>query len=83
MTNERKAGLARLLLRYPERRLAILRVAMTPTMAELCESYELACVAAEYWAEVAGSEAAAITAEFRLLIVAIEAEVSRELTDGA
>ncbi len=56
---------------------------MTPTMAELCESYELACVAAEYWAEVAGSEAAAITAEFRLLIVAIEAEVSRELTDGA
>lgn len=75
--------MARLLLRYPERRLSILRVALTPTMVDLCESYELACRAAKYWAEVPGSEAAAMTAEFRLLIVAIEAEVSRELMDGA
>lgn len=81
MTHERNAGLARLLLRYPERRHAILRVALTPTMADLCESYELACVAAEHWAEVPGSKAAAMTAEFRLLIGAIEAEVTRELSD--
>ncbi|WP_079591950.1 hypothetical protein [Bosea thiooxidans] len=73
--------MALLLLRYPERRFAILRVALTPTMAELCEPYELACVAAKYWAEVPGSEAAAMTAEFRLLIGALEAEVSRELSE--
>ena len=52
MDRAQKRGLARLLLRWPERR-AVLRqrFSQDPRLVELCEAYETACEAAAYWSK--------------------------------
>ena len=74
MNHEAKADLARLLLRCPERRRALRLMASTPTMADICESYEQVWQAALYWAGVPGREAAEVAADFRRLITTLEEE---------
>ncbi len=50
MTREQRAGLARLMLRWPEDRAALrLAGASDHILLDLCEGYDLACDAAVYW----------------------------------
>lgn len=50
VTGEQQAGLARLMLRWPEGRV-VLRLAgnADQILLDLCESYDLACAASDYW----------------------------------
>ncbi|CAH1653548.1 hypothetical protein BOSEA31B_10945 [Hyphomicrobiales bacterium] len=76
MTQERKSGLARLLLRWPERRGELLRA---DTLADLYEGYSLACEAAHWWGKQPGAMAAIIADDYRNLVTALELEVSETL----
>ena len=52
MTREQRAGLARLMLHWPERREALrLAGASDDLLLELCETYDLACDASAYWSK--------------------------------
>lgn len=54
MDQAKKRGLARLLLRWPERRSQLrLRFTQDPRLVELCEAYDTACEAASYWSKSA------------------------------
>lgn len=75
MCHKQKRGLARLLIRWPDRRDQLVRAARSQTMMDICESYELAWSAALHWAKAPGSKAAEIATEYRLLIIEIEQEV--------
>ena len=52
MEHAQARGLARLMLRWPERRAELRRKAAHDAhLLALCEAYEAACGAAEYWAK--------------------------------
>ena len=52
MEHAQARGLARLMLRWPERRAELRRKAADDAhLLALCEAYEAACGAAEYWAK--------------------------------
>lgn len=75
MCREQKSGLARLLIRCPDRRDELVRAARSPTIMDFCEAYELSWSAALHWAKVPRSKAAEIATEYRMLIIAIEQDV--------
>lgn len=75
MTREQRAGLARLMLRWPEGRAALhLKAASDVIFLDLCESYELACDASAYWSSSRAAGARGIADEYRLLISELEFE---------
>ncbi|KAA0121891.1 hypothetical protein CIW48_21325 [Methylobacterium sp. P1-11] len=74
-----RRGLARLMLRYPERRAAFRRKAADdPYFLELCEAYEAACEAAEYWSKSSEPVAADRTHEYRALASEVEEDILRK-----
>lgn len=81
MTREQRAGLARLMLRWPEGR-ATLRLAgaSDDLLLDLCESYHLACDSANYWAKSDSSRAKQIADEYRFLISESEFEVIQRVS---
>lgn len=75
MTREQRAGLARLMLRWPEGRAALrAKEASNETLLDLCESYDLACNAAIHWSKSDTPGAAEIADEYRGLIAELEFE---------
>ena len=75
-TPEKRAGVTRLLLRWPHRRAELLRAAKRPAFASLCESYALAWEAALHWAKIPGNRAAEIAEEYRLLLGELEQDIA-------
>ncbi|RXT57430.1 hypothetical protein B6S44_03135 [Bosea sp. Tri-44] len=80
MEQAEKRGLSRLLLRWPERR-AALRSSLErdPHLAELCEAYETACAASEYWSRSNSALAQQRVAEYRSIIAALEQDIIKSL----
>lgn len=73
MTREQKAGLARLILRWPEGRETLrLKAASDQVLLELYESYDLACNALVFWSKCSSPGAAEIAAEYRFLVAELE-----------
>ncbi|WP_146170181.1 hypothetical protein [Bosea sp. 124] len=82
MTQEQRAGLARLMLCWPEGRAALrLMSASDIPLLDLCEAYNLACNAAAYWSKSNSANAAEIADEYRSLVPEIEAE-ARQRVNG-
>ncbi|KAB1072478.1 hypothetical protein [Methylobacterium planeticum] len=76
MERSQQRGLARLLLRHPERRQELRRkFAENAQLRELCEAYEAACEAAEYWAKSSDPVGPARTEEYRELATATEEDI--------
>src|SRR5262245_30563230 len=76
MSAARKRGLARLMLRWPERRAIWLRKAgEDDQFGELCEAYEAACSALEFWSRSDAPIPAARIAEYRALVSETEADI--------
>ncbi|RXF67930.1 hypothetical protein [Hansschlegelia zhihuaiae] len=76
----RKRGLARLLLRWPSKRAELQRLAQNdPVTADLCEAYELACAAIDYWQRVAGGAAADRVIEYGSLATLVEEDILSRL----
>lgn len=74
-THEQRAGLARLMLRWPEVRATLReRSASDEILLGLCESYDLACNAAVHWSTSDSPGAAAIADEYRGLVTELEFE---------
>jgi hypothetical protein len=81
MNDPRGRGMARLKLRWPERRADLERRAKEdPCFGELCEAYESACAASEFWAQSSSSAAAERTAEYQALAAATERDILFNLT---
>lgn len=82
-THEQRAGLARLMLRWPEDRAALReKGASDEILLDLCESYDLACNAAAHWSKLDTPGAAGIADEYRSIVFELEFEV-RERTSMA
>lgn len=81
MEQAQKRGLARLMLRWPERR-AELRQKFTqdPRLPELCEAYEAACEAAAYWTKSSAAVGAERAEEYRALITATEQDILHRIS---
>jgi hypothetical protein len=80
MGRSERRGLARLMLRYPERREAFRRkAAEDPYFLELCDAYEAACEAAEYWAKSDEAVAPDRTHEYRGLASDVEEDILRKV----
>lgn len=76
MRNARKRGLARLMLRWPDRRAQLRLISCDdPGLADLFEAYELAWEAAGYWAKIDSGVAAERTREYRALAIATEEDI--------
>lgn len=81
MDATRKRGLARLMLRWPERRTILKERFLTdPSVSELCEAYETACEAVAYWAKIPSDLADARSEEYRSLAVETEQDILRLIT---
>jgi len=81
MNQAQKRGLARLMLRWPERRTELRqKLACDPGLAELCEAYEAACEAASYWTKVAEPVGPARTHEYQALASATEQDILQRLS---
>lgn len=75
-TREQRAGLARLMLRWPEGRAALRQnSAFDQMLLDLCESYDLACDAATYWSKTNSPGSAAIADEYRWIVSELEFEI--------
>ncbi|GJE45885.1 hypothetical protein F6X53_14730 [Methylobacterium soli] len=80
MGRSERRGLARLMLRYPERREAFRRKAADdPYFLELCDAYEATCEAAEYWARSSEPFAPERTCEYRRLATDVEEDILRKV----
>lgn len=76
MEQAQKRGLSRLLLRWPDQRAALrTSVSHDPQLAELCEAYEAACVATEYWMKSNAAIAPVRAAEYNDLAAAMEQDI--------
>ncbi|KQO85760.1 conserved protein of unknown function [Methylorubrum extorquens] len=74
-----RRGLARLMLRHPQRRAAFRRLAADdPYFLELCEAYEAACAAVEFWAKSNDPAAPDRTCEYRVLAAEVEKDILRK-----
>lgn len=75
-THEQRAGLARLMLRWPEDRTALReKGASDEILLDLFESYDLACNAADLWAKSDMPGAAEIADEYRSIISELELDL--------
>ncbi|KRE06726.1 hypothetical protein ASE63_23760 [Bosea sp. Root381] len=78
MDATRKRGLARLMLRWPDRRAALKeRFLCDPSVSELCEAYETACEAVAYWAKSHDAVANERSDEYRSLAAETEKDILR------
>lgn len=81
MNQARKRGLARLMLRWPERRAELRqRYATDPGFAELCDAYETACDAAAYWGKSTAAFGPDRAEEYRGLMTATEQDILHRLS---
>lgn len=81
MDATRKRGLARLMLRWPDRRAALKeRFVNDPSVSELCEAYETACEAIAYWARSPSEIANERSEEYRLIARETEQDILRLIT---
>ena len=76
MESAQRRGLARLMLRWPDRRELLARRAREDThVGELCEAYESACNAVEHWLRSPASVAQDRILEYRGLVKATEEDI--------
>ena len=76
MTREQRAGIARLMLRWPEGRAALReKGTLDEILLDLYEGYELACDAAIYWSKSNVPGAAVIADEYRDIVSELEFEI--------
>jgi hypothetical protein len=76
MEHAQRRGLARLMLRWPERRAELRRKARNDAhLLALCEAYEAAWGAAEYWAKEQPPVGPLRAAEYRDLASATEEDI--------
>jgi hypothetical protein len=78
MDATRKRGLARLMLRWPDRRSTLKeRFLNDPSVSELCEAYETACEAIAYWAKSTAAIAEERSEEYRSIAAETEQDILR------
>ncbi|RXT47690.1 hypothetical protein B6S44_24855 [Bosea sp. Tri-44] len=76
MNPAQRRGLARLMLRWPQRRMELRdRCGQDTRFLELSEDYETACGAADYWAKSGSLEGQTRAEEYRALAFEIEREI--------
>jgi hypothetical protein len=76
MQADGRRGLARLMLRNPNRRKDLERgFRCNPHVAEMCEAYDLACTTLEHWQKNPEVVAADRTDEYRSVIAETEQEI--------
>ncbi|CAN7436303.1 hypothetical protein [Bosea sp. LjRoot237] len=76
MNQAQRRGLARLMLRWPQRRTELIdRCDQDTRFLELSEAYEAACGAADYWAKSGSPEAQMRAEEYRALAFEIERDI--------
>jgi hypothetical protein len=76
-----RRGAARFALRRPGARSALeRRIKKDPRIGELCEAYEMACSAVDYWLHSPAAEAAARADEYRALAMATEQDIIEALS---
>ncbi|CAN7146348.1 hypothetical protein LJR009_000021 [Bosea sp. LjRoot9] len=76
MDQAQKRGLARLMLRWPERRAALQqRFRHDQRLVELCEAYETACEAISYWSKCPAPVGPARMQEYQALASATEQDI--------
>jgi hypothetical protein len=78
MTPEQKSGLARLMLRWPERRGELERAAHGSVL-DLYESYELESLAYIRWSQKAEPAAVVIAADYRRILIELEHDIAAAL----
>ena len=78
MTHQERSGLARLMLRWPERREKLSRAC---ALFDLFAGYSLACQSADLWSRQAGERAELIAKDYREVISALELQISESLGD--
>lgn len=75
-----RRGAARFALRWPKARTELdRRIGCDARLAELCEAYETACTAAEYWLRSKAAVAQARVEEYRTLAAATEQDILEKL----
>ena len=80
MVDACRRGAARVALRWPQTRRKLgSRLNSDTRLAELCEAYETACAAAEYWGRAKADIAAARAEEYRALADATEQDILEAL----
>ena len=73
-------GATRIVLRWPEVRSKLeVRIESDTRLAELCEAYETACAATEYWLRSKADIAAKRAEEYRALAAATEQDILEAL----
>lgn len=81
MEGARKRGLARLMLRWPERRLLLRKLSFNdPSLCDLFEAYELACEAAAYWAKADSPLGLERAREYQALAAATEEDILHRIS---
>lgn len=76
MNQAQRSGFARLMLRWPHRRVDLSeRCSQDSRFLELFEAYEAACWAADYWANSTSPEGRARAEEYRALISELERDI--------
>lgn len=81
MEQAQRRGLARMMLRWPDRR-AVLRekYGRDPRLVELCEAYEAACEAAAYWSKSPSAVGLERTEEYNALASATEQDILERIS---
>ena len=71
MTRIEERGLARLRLRFPDWR-ARFDLVSSQAFLEICEAYELACVALDHWTKSDAPTSSAMVEEYKELVASLE-----------
>ncbi|WP_248310003.1 hypothetical protein [Bosea sp. WAO] len=81
MEQAQRRGLARLMLRWPNRRTELReKFARDPRLVELCEAYEAACEAAAYWAKSPATVSKQRLEEYNALASATEQDILERIS---
>jgi hypothetical protein len=75
MERAAERGIARLALRQPQVREALLRREQPQSVIELCEAYDLACEALAYWGRSKASRSTSVAEDYRDLVGEIEQDI--------
>lgn len=81
MEQAQRRGLARLMLRWPDRRASLReKCGHDPRLVELCEAYEDACEAAAYWAKSPAAIGPERAEEYHALASATEQDILERIS---